>query len=216
MGIMKKYNRSHKLILTASLIAIVYLVPNDIKAQRAKELSLYYRYFAVNNAVLLTYSGDNYPKGFGVSMTSQFSRKLAWKAGLNFSKKKEHIDKTLYGLPGSPTRIVTDYKISYISMNIGIAYPISEKKLSARFQGQLVPIYYFGDAIRYTYIDSNITEDSDSVNELSLGINLSFRFKFSINSSAAIFVEPGSSYFFFGEIKEYQSININAGISYCF
>jgi hypothetical protein len=213
---MKKQNKSLRIIVTACIVVIIYLIPNDIKAQRAKEISLYYRYFAVTNSDLLTYSGDKYPKGFGVSMTSQFSRKLAWKAGLNFSNKKEQIDKTLFGLPGSPTRIVTDYNISFISLNIGLAIPITEKKLSARFQGQLVPIYYFGEAKEYTYVDSNMTEDSDSINELSLGINLSFRFRFLLTSSAAIFVEPGSSYFFFGEIKEYQSININAGISYCF
>lgn len=213
---MRKVNKNHRVIISAFIAIIVFCFPHDTKAQRAKEISLYYRYFAVGNADLLSYSGDKYPKGFGISMTSQFSRKLAWKAGLTFSNKNEKNDKTLYGSLGSPTRIITDYKISFISMNIGIAHLISDKKLSARFQGQLVPVYYFGDAIRYTYIDSNVTEDSDSVNELSLGVNLSFRFKLSITSSAAIFVEPGSSYFFFGKIKEYQSVSINAGISYCF
>jgi len=213
---MRKVNKNNRFIISAFIAIVVFCFPHETKAQRAKEISLYYRYFAVGNAELLTFSGDNYPKGFGVSMTSQFSKKIAWKAGLNFSNKKTNSDSYYFGIPSSPTRIVTDSKISFISMNIGIAYPISEKKLSARFQGQLVPVYYFGEINQYTYFDSTMIEDSDIINELSLGINLSFRFRFLLTSSAAIFVEPGSSYFFFGRIKEYYSININAGISYCF
>jgi|SRR5665647_435042 len=214
---MRQLSYSQKILLTTCITIIINILPSDIKAQRAKEISLYYYYSAYYNAnPFELYSGDDYPNGFGLSMTSQFSKKFAWIAGLNFSNKKANVDKTLYGLPGSPTRIVTDSKISFVSMNLGIVYPISEKKISARFQGQVVPIYYFGDAIRKTYTDSDIIEDTDSVSELSLGINLSFRFKYSILSSVAIFFEPGASYFFFGRIKEYQSYNLNAGLSYCF
>ncbi len=217
MSVMKENIKLPAELKILCLALLLVLIPGISNAQRAKELSVYYLYTSFfNSSPAALYPVEEFPRGFGISLSSQVAKKLSVITGFSYSHKEKYLDAYIYGGPTSPYREFTNSKLTFLRLELGLTYPITDKRLSIRAQGKVVPVYYYGKYFQQIYYPSEILESKEKINDFSLGINLSFKIDFKLFERASVFIEPGSSYYFFGRIKDYQSYNILGGVSYHF
>jgi hypothetical protein len=192
-----------------SLILIVligFAIP--VKAQKEYKISVFYNY-----SIKFDVGKFYYPLGFGCTFYKSSSGKLLFSAGIEyaqlFDENQTHITPAVY-------RIKEIRKESIISITPGISYNILQKKLVLRLGTDLVASTFWNryDLYRYTVADDalDIYNKFEDVN-LGLGLRFNTDLEFHLTKSIGFFVQPGYTYYLFGEAKDDKFFNTSIGFN---
>jgi hypothetical protein len=182
------------------------LLSNRIIAQDDFSISLFYKY-----GYKFDLAKQNYPIGFGSSISKQISKKYILSAGLEYSHYSHDYQNQI--TPGT-YRTEEVFKESVYVLNIGLSYPILDNRFAIRIGSSLLPSYFTSHWDFNRYLVSNDLLDlqlKDYHDYFGLGINAKIDLVYSINQDICIFIQPGFTYYLTDNVNS-KFINVSTGI----
>jgi len=184
----------------------VVLLSNRIIAQDDFSISLFYKY-----GYKFYLAKQNYPIGFGSSISKNISKKYILTAGLEYSHYSHDYQNKI--TPGT-YRTEEVFKESIYVLNIGLSYPILDNRFAIRIGSSLLPSYFTSHWDFNRYLVSNDLLDlqlKDYNDYFGLGINAKIDLVYSINQDICIFIQPGFTYYLTDNVNS-KFINGSTGI----
>jgi hypothetical protein len=154
---------------------------------------------------------QKYPFGIGSSISINISKKFILSAGFEYSHYSHEYQNKI--TPGT-YRTKEVFKESIYSINIGLSYPILDKRFAIRIGGGLLPSYFNSNWDFYRYLLSNDLLDlhlKDYHDYFGLGIKAKIDFVYSINQDICFFIQPGYTYYLTGDLNS-KFFNGSAGV----
>ena len=197
-----------RFIFLSALLFIVSLFAGNIYSQQKYSLAIYYKHLTSKDEHYKRY----YPLGFGSTISRNISDKLVFSAGLEYSR---YHNKSINMLAPAEYRIEETYNESHYSLIAGLTFPFLEKKMSIRGGGDIVSTYFrtSGELSRYYKSNGELdfyTKNYD--NAWGLGIKLKTDLQYRLSEGISIFVQPGYTYYLFGEAKKENFFSGSAGL----
>jgi hypothetical protein len=188
------------------LVTCLFLLSNKIIAQDDLSISVFYKYdykFQIEK--------QNYPLGFGSSISKNISKKFILSAGFEYSHYSHEYQNKI-----TPTTYRTKevFKDSFYSINIGLSYPILDNKFAIKIGSCLLPSYFNSKWDFYRYLVSNDLLDlhiKDYHDYFALGIKAKIDFVYSLNQDICFFIQPGYTYYLTSDTNS-KFFNGSAGV----
>lgn len=196
-----------KLIVLTVIFTCISFFTGIINAQDKYKLSAYYKY-----SIKYEIGKFDYPLGFGCAFSKAFSNKLILTTGLEYSHLLDKYQKILSPAVYRTEEIQRESVFSFIA---GVAYPVLEKKITISIGSDIISSYILNslELYRYTVADGLLDlHDKYYNNAMGFGVKLKTDLQYILSDGISVFIQPGYTYYLFGEAKKENILSASAGL----